>query len=85
MNKWQEGETRLVLYPCPKHLPRGAGYVMGDALGDMFWEHPDGGREQIASCRMCRDEQPPVVVANPFTIRNKVRYRHYPAHRKPSA
>ena len=69
--------TRLVLYPCRDHLPRGRTFTMGDALGDLFWEHPDGSRVRFASCRECAEGLPPYV--------EKMTPEHFPLHNLPPA
>lgn len=69
--------TRIVLYPCPHHLPRGRTFTMGDALGDLFLEHPDGSRVRFASCRECKKGLPP------HTTETEI--EHYPLHNLPGA
>lgn len=55
------GKSRLVLYPCKDHLPRGRTFRMGEPLGCLFWEDEDGSRTMIASCRECAHGLPPYV------------------------
>lgn len=69
-------KSRLVLYPCSEHLPRGRTFRMGDALGDLFWEDEGGSRKRIASCRECAEGKPP--------YREDMSMDHFPLHRLPS-
>ena len=68
-------ETKIVMYPCPHHLPRGRTYRMGDALGDLFWEHPNGTRVRFASCRECAEGKPAYV--------EDMGPEHHPLHHLP--
>ena len=70
-------KSRLVLYPCKDHLPRGRTFQMGDALGDLFWEDQDGSRKQIASCRECAESKPPYV--------EDMSVPHFPLHFLPAS
>jgi hypothetical protein len=51
-------KSKFVMVPCERHLPRGRTFVMGEALGDLFWEDEGGSRVQFASCRECAAGEP---------------------------